>query len=458
MGGYRISAGFAEAFDKCGSCLERITLVTELLAIRPYLGVLDPTFYTHSGFKLEPWEICFPMLNFAESSLCGWGFRVCEYLKSLSLAGVAVPCHSLTVLGQFHLAQTCLTAHLPQNQPSQHPEIHSQSRLLDLHVPSATLCHVQTQFLSGSISVPLNYSPWMMLPCRFQQSFLRHLKYLPIFGPHLSPHLSPYVGEGSIFIIKGILLNFHLLSSWGAITSTGNGVSLVLVLVHLLGMWLPIAIIFTVVIIGPIIDIYMSRHIHNFHEDFFNSRAAIKVSFFLWRGRRMMGSLGGLLKVSTIMAGVIMGSLWNPSLMPLALNSKFPFPSVGTFQRWIPEHAARASHSDAHRKELFFFLYSLSWRERMVGEWMMDPIKIPWFRRPGPSWSLVYLVRGGSRPNLTEGSLSAAMGFDVIGEHTGADHNHNLVVPFGGELPGSEVPESESFILRCHLAAKPPVR
>ncbi|KAL0921895.1 hypothetical protein M5K25_005840 [Dendrobium thyrsiflorum] len=53
--------------------------------------------------------------------------------------------------------------------------------------------------------------------------------------------------------------------------------------------------------------------------------------------------------------------------------------------------------------------------KRMVGEWMMDPIKIPWFRRPGSSWSLVYLVRGGSRPNLTEGSLSAAMGCVVQG-------------------------------------------
>ncbi|KAL0912084.1 hypothetical protein M5K25_018032 [Dendrobium thyrsiflorum] len=90
----------------------------------------------------------------------------------------------------------------------------------------------------------------------------------------------------------------------------------------------------------------------------------------------------------------------------------------------------------------------------------MDPIKIPWLRHPEPSWSLLYLVGGGSRPNLTEGSLSAAMGcfvqgylvdrgFDAIGEHTGAGHNHNLVritwfrgprvitvypaVPFGGK-------------------------
>ncbi|KAL0927738.1 hypothetical protein M5K25_001943 [Dendrobium thyrsiflorum] len=80
--------------------------------------------------------------------------------------------------------------------------------------------------------------------------------------------------------------------------------------------------------------------------------------------------------------------------------------------------------------------------KRMVGGWMIDLIKIPWFRRPGSSWSLVYLVRGDSRPNLTEGSLSAAKGFDVIGEHTGASHNHNIVMPFGGESPGSEGPGS----------------
>ncbi|PKU63232.1 hypothetical protein MA16_Dca014698 [Dendrobium catenatum] len=46
---------------------------------------------------------------------------------------------------------------------------------------------------------------------------------------------------------------------------------------------------------------------------------------------------------------------------------------------------------------------------------MIDPIKIPWFHHPGPSWSVVYLVRGGSRPNLTEGSLSATMGCFVQG-------------------------------------------
>ncbi|KAI0524319.1 hypothetical protein KFK09_003685 [Dendrobium nobile] len=64
--------------------------------------------------------------------------------------------------------------------------------------------------------------------------------------------------------------------------------------------------------------------------------------------------------------------------------------------------------------------------------------------RPGPSWSLVYLVRGGSRPNLTEGSLSAAMGcfvqgdlvnlgFDANKEHIGYGHNRYFVVPFDGK-------------------------
>ncbi|KAL0920164.1 hypothetical protein M5K25_009281 [Dendrobium thyrsiflorum] len=82
----------------------------------------------------------------------------------------------------------------------------------------------------------------------------------------------------------------------------------------------------------------------------------------------------------------------------------------------------------------------------------MDPIKIPWFRCPGPSWSRVYLVRGGSRSYLTEGSLSATMvasskEFDAIGELTGSSHNRNLV-----RAPIITV------YLRCHLAAKPPVR
>ncbi|KAL0921915.1 hypothetical protein M5K25_005863 [Dendrobium thyrsiflorum] len=51
----------------------------------------------------------------------------------------------------------------------------------------------------------------------------------------------------------------------------------------------------------------------------------------------------------------------------------------------------------------------------MVGEVKMNLIQIPWFLHPGISWSMVYLVRGVSRPNLTEGSLSAAIACFVQG-------------------------------------------
>ncbi|KAL0913507.1 hypothetical protein M5K25_016972 [Dendrobium thyrsiflorum] len=99
----------------------------------------------------------------------------------------------------------------------------------------------------------------------------------------------------------------------------------------------------------------------------------------------------------------------------------------------------------------------------MVGEWMMDSIKIPWFHRSGPSWSLVYLVRGGSGPNLTEESLLVAMGCTVqgnlvdLGDHTGSGHECNLVMPFRSKSLVQRAPVITVF-LRCYLAAKPSVR
>ncbi|KAL0921460.1 hypothetical protein M5K25_008536 [Dendrobium thyrsiflorum] len=313
---------------------------TELPAIRSYLGLLDPAFYTHSGFRLEPWEICFPMLNFTE--------------RLPSSVEVAEFCHFSIALERSLLALTHLIIHFLQSQPSSHLEIHLQiqSHHPDSHAPSAMLCrglthlplkntdpplnavhrqHHHTSFrsfpldiffiywhtwhhrddptyfggericitiffnfpyfksrhkicqldgLSHSLIVliqaiddPLSYSfllfglfqLGLLLEefwfSRLRRASLAELRDLPIFGPHLSPHLSPYVGEGSIFIIKGILLNFHFLSSWGAITSTGSGASLVLVLVLLLGMWLPIAIIFTIIIFS----FNMPYHIYDLH-------------------------------------------------------------------------------------------------------------------------------------------------------------------------------------------------
>ncbi|PKU65289.1 hypothetical protein MA16_Dca026168 [Dendrobium catenatum] len=106
----------------------------------------------------------------------------------------------------------------------------------------------------------------------------------------------------------------------------------------------------------------------------------------------------------------------------------------------------------------------------MVGEWMIDPIKIQWFRRPGPSWSLVYLVRGGSRPNLTEESLSAAMGCFVQGDlvDLGIDankdrisfgHNRYFVVPFSGKTTRFRGPRVVVTVYpMVSFGGRPPVR
>ncbi|PKU60763.1 hypothetical protein MA16_Dca028395 [Dendrobium catenatum] len=56
----------------------------ELPAIRPYLGLLDPTSYTHSGFRLELWELRFPILILLklvdlESSFVVEDFRAYEH-------------------------------------------------------------------------------------------------------------------------------------------------------------------------------------------------------------------------------------------------------------------------------------------------------------------------------------------------------------------------------------------
>ncbi|KAL0912098.1 hypothetical protein M5K25_018047 [Dendrobium thyrsiflorum] len=45
-------------------------------------------------------------------------------------------------------------------------------------------------------------------------------------------------------------------------------------------------------------------------------------------------------------------------------------------------------------------------------------------------------------PMVPSSRVIVVPGFDAIGEHTGAGHNRNIVMPFGGESPGSEGPES----------------
>ncbi|KAL0917617.1 hypothetical protein M5K25_012691 [Dendrobium thyrsiflorum] len=97
-----------------------------------------------------------------------------------------------------------------------------------------------------------------------------------------------------------------------------------------------------------------------------------------------------------------------------------------------------------------------------VGEWMMDPIKIPWFRHPGSSWSLFYLVRGGSRPNLTEGSLSVSMGCFVQGYLVDLGGPRVITVypavPFGGKTAGQRTRRTTSLLARECLRMDPTSR
>ncbi|KAL0912388.1 hypothetical protein M5K25_018356 [Dendrobium thyrsiflorum] len=130
---------------------------------------------------------------------------------------------------------------------------------------------------------------------------------------------------------------------------------------------------------------------------------------------------------------------------------------VRTCHTWSKGHKKHTCQ-DAEQNLTIFHL------KQMVGGVMIRPIKIPWICRPGPSLSLVYLVRGEfhhlalkldgggmddgldrdlmvplSRAIVVPGLLSQR---STIGEHTVAGHNHNEVMPFGGESPGSEGPES----------------
>ncbi|KAL0918805.1 hypothetical protein M5K25_010841 [Dendrobium thyrsiflorum] len=54
---------------------------------------------------------------------------------------------------------------------------------------------------------------------------------------------------------------------------------------------------------------------------------------------------------------------------------------------------------------------------------------------------LPFLIQREFTENFGNLPVSPPLGFDAIGEHTGAGHNHNLVIPFDCESPGSEGPE-----------------
>ncbi|KAL0910898.1 hypothetical protein M5K25_018994 [Dendrobium thyrsiflorum] len=252
---------------------------TELSAIRPYLGVLDPAFYTHSNLELQAIE----RLQAIPAQFVRLGLILEEFwfsrLRGASLAESSWRPQSPIVLPG--LASYRLFFHHPgERKRTLLPGARSAIMIFSVALANL-LTNIDSNSAKFSISFKgsrcqttdeLSEKQCVILSCvsigglklrqvlpgvvidtsikgmEFRDGVPFRLRDLLIFGPHLSPHMSPHVDEGSIFVIKKILLNFHLLSSWGAITSTGNGASLLLVLVLLLGMWLPIVIIFTIII------------------------------------------------------------------------------------------------------------------------------------------------------------------------------------------------------------------
>ncbi|KAL0926323.1 hypothetical protein M5K25_002541 [Dendrobium thyrsiflorum] len=340
------------------------------------------------------------------------------------------------------------------------------------------------------------------------------LRDLPIFGPHLSPHLSPHVSEGDIFIIKEILFNFPFLSSWGVITSAGSGASLVLVLVLLLGMWLPISIIFTIIIFS----FNMPYHIYDLHiygvvqlflfifhiilifqifffpfhifflflfwypdllamaplnlwfliweEYFFDLWATIEVGFFLRRSQRTTRSLREFSKVSTVRTSVIMGFLLDPFLMLLIGGGGSPgsytgchaqihfsfFSLIISSRPWPPDlfslppgpfDSGSLNHWFKCHTPMFTVWFSKLGRLRQTK--IQDGRSFNGLKFLGKFWKADGIVDKTLPRDFTlilRGLYDLSSGFDTIGEHTGAGHNHNIVMPFGGESPGSEGPES----------------
>ncbi|KAL0910153.1 hypothetical protein M5K25_021097 [Dendrobium thyrsiflorum] len=563
----------------------------KLPVIRPYLYVLDSAFYTHSGFKLEPWEICSPMLNLLKledlkSSFFGCGFRVYEYLvvarDSLSTGTLFSPIKYENFVDYKYLnlsSQVLLRASYRPYRRS--VVVASGDSSVDSESPPRFTCSICDAMLGSDSSSSGKYRSSSELQSIgntiIQDSGDASLTYSSFTGvlgttemtqhtsvgrksvspsSSVSPILSPDIKSvnlmGCLTVCLVFLLADFTLPEFKELAWLRDYLQLpFLVLLGsdnlrrqwsqphvgvgaLVGMWLPIAIIFA------------GRH-NRLHYQYLcltiyttsilmvslTSSSPSDLSYFpclLPYFLPIIGSLSGGATGSPVLRLVgeflrpadcgrmgedlqeakpdvtpmffILSSFSSSCIFGFGLQLCFPF-CRDLFGR-IPELGVQVSHPDVHRVGLvvIFIPFHLgrsaarctrwagasvvlsllsglseflpftgiaailaaiagkstlpNWMvaPRMVGEWMMDPIKIPWFRHLGSSWSLVYLVRGDSRPNLTEGSLSAAMGFDAIGEHMDAGHSHNIMMSFGGESPGSEGP-GRNF---DSLPASPPFR
>ncbi|KAL0918677.1 hypothetical protein M5K25_010700 [Dendrobium thyrsiflorum] len=261
---------------------------------------------------------------------------------------VVTACRFLTAPAPLHLIQTYLKQCFPQSQPLLHLEIHLQTQncLLGSPAPSAMLYRDPYHLLLENINHLRN--SYFSLFCIFDVvEITRQVS--------VGSNLSSASSSSSIFssVMKSPSL-IGRLAVWD-----GNVLSPVPI--TCLGRSPP-----EKVRAATPVDFRFLV----WNEYFFDSRTAVEVDFFLWRGQRTTGSLGEFSKVSTVRTGVIMGFLLDPFLTLLIGGGGSPGSCTGC-------HA-----------QIYFSFFSLIISSR---PWPPDLFSLP----PGP-------FSGGS-PNMQFG-------------------------------------------------------
>ncbi|KAL0904263.1 hypothetical protein M5K25_026348 [Dendrobium thyrsiflorum] len=143
--------------------------------------------------------------------------------------------------------------------------------------------------------------------------------------------------------------------------------------------------------------------------------------------------------------------------------SRLAYPSAGPFQRRILGYDVQVSRPDVLPAELVVFLlfFQLSQQSSALDELGETVVQVLLSEESGLQMRTRHSspccncrkinaseLDGSSSTTsvdnsicqLDSGSSSQMDGFDVIGEHTGDDHDRNIMVPFGGKPSGSEGP------------------
>ncbi|KAL0928698.1 hypothetical protein M5K25_000612 [Dendrobium thyrsiflorum] len=415
----RFSARAEEVKERFGYCGER---VGQLPATRPHLGLLSPTSYAHSGFKLELWRNCAPQAEFTEVcrfevNLCGCRFQILRTLEYNMLPG-SVPFSRGESLPRF----TCSICDAKSGSDSSSSgkyrsssELQSIGNTIIQNSTAASLAHSSLTGISGatemtrhtsmggkSASPSSSVSPTLSPDIKSASLMgCLTLRNFSILGFHLSPHLSSDVGECGIFIIKEILFDFIcFLFSLRTITSIGGGTSLALASVYSPNRQLPC--LWHHPFLLHLHLVYLLPPLQTFGSLSGGATGSPVLDLGLvndgipWRILQGVDRRNGCQRGSSIGPisdvvggwGRISGKLYQmsrPDLFPFFflffhLYEALASISVFTFRRWIPEPGIQVSHPNAHRAGLVVFFYFFP----MVGMISSEPGRLWLIRIQAP--------------------------------------------------------------------------